>query len=171
MSQRLSGAYSPDRVECSIGLPQLFNGQTTSIDIGNGLTLPHIVDGRAGDGFLTVAREVPSNSKTTGADGEVLVAKARNISGSFTIVTMLGSSTNVVLSALLAAWEDDAIPDFYFPVTVRDLDDSGSLYEAEQCYVQGWPEKAYGATGGDLTWIIEAPVLRMFHGGRGLAAG
>ena len=52
------------------------------IPIPNGLALPHIVDGRAGDGFLTIAREVPSNTKTTGADGEVIKTKSRNASGS-----------------------------------------------------------------------------------------
>lgn len=170
MSQRLARSYSPDRVEISLGLPSL-GGQTVPIEIPNGLALPHIVDGRAGDGFLTIAREVPSNSKQTGADGEVIRVRARNVSGTFTVVTMISSTTNIVLSSLLAADETIDGTEFYFPVTVRDLDDSGSLYEADQCWVQGWPERADGAAPGTLTWIIECAQLRMFHGGAGVVVG
>ena len=139
MSNRLAGSYSPDRVEVSIGLPKLIGGQSVSIDIPGGLSLPHIVDGRAGDGFFTIGREVALTSKTTGADGEVIAVESKNKSGTLQIVTLGSSTTNTVLSSLLAAWENGIRA--YFPITVTDLDDSGSLYEDEQCWIEGWPRE------------------------------
>jgi hypothetical protein len=124
------------------------------------------VDGRGTDAFLSVAREVPSNSKTTGTDGEVVVSKAKNVSGTFTITTMMSSASNTVFSSILALWESGT--EFFFPITVIDLDSVGTLYEAEKCWIQGWPEAAFGAAPGTMPWIIECGVLRMFHGSRGL---
>lgn len=168
MSQRVAGTYSPDRVSITIGLAAQL-GNAVDVPLPAGLALPHTVDGRGTDAFLSVAREVPSNSKTTGSDGEVVVSKALNVSGSFTITTMMSSVTNTVFSSMLALWESGV--EFFFPITVIDLDSQGSLYEAEQCWIQGWPEAAFGAAPGTNAWVLEAGVLRMFHGSRGLVGG
>lgn len=166
MSQRLAGSYSADQVQISIGGLSTILGVAVDLDLPLGLAVPHIVDGRAPDAFLSVAREVPTNSKTTGSDGEVTVNESKNRSGTFTVTVTQSSTSNVVFSSMMTLWESGVR--FFFPVTVIDLESFGTLYEAEQCYLQGWPEGAFGAASGTNTWIIEAPVLRMFHGGRGI---
>jgi hypothetical protein len=166
MSQRLAGTYSADRVLITIdGLASII-GAEVPIDLPFGLTIPHAIDGIAADAFLTVAREVPTNSKTTGGDGEVTVNTSLNRSGSFTVTVSQSSLSNIVLSSMLTLWESGVR--FFFPLTVVDLESFGTLYEAEQCYIAGWPEAGFGASVGTNVWVIEAPVLRMFHGGRGI---
>lgn len=166
MSQRLAGTYSADQVLMTIGGLSSIIGAEVSIDLPFGLTIPHAIDGRAPDAFLTVGREVPVNSKTTGADGEVTVNTSLNKSGQFTVTVSQSSLSNIVLSSMMTLWESGVR--FFFPLTVVDLESFGTLYEAEQCYIQGWPEGSFGAASGSLAWVIEAPVLRMFHGGRGI---
>lgn len=169
MSQRLAGTYSADRVLITIGLPviPIINTAVDVPGIPDGLALPHVLDGRGPDNFLTVSREVATNSKATGSDGEVVVAEAKNRSGMFAVTLMESSVSNVVLSAMLRLWESGVR--FFFPLTVLDLDSAFTLYESDQCWIQGWPEASFGAgPGGTLTWNIDASVLRMFHGARGL---
>ena len=167
MSQRLAGTYSADQVQITLGgLASLVGVAVDLPGLPNGLAIPHVIDGRAPDSFLTVAREVPTNSKTTGSDGEVIVNESKNRSGMFTITLMQSSVSNTVLSSILTLWESGVR--FYFPVTVVDLESFGTIYEAENCWIQGWPEFAAGAALGQNAWIIEAPILRMFHGSRGL---
>ena len=137
MSQRLAGSYSADRVECTIGLPSVLGAAVDIPGLPDGLAMPHAIDGRAADTFLTVAREVTTNSKATGSDGEVVVSESKNRSGSFTITVMSSSVSNTVLSAMLLLWESGV--KFFFPVTVVDLDSFGTLYEADECWIQGWP--------------------------------
>jgi hypothetical protein len=165
MSQRLAGTYSADRVQVSIGLAAIL-GQAVDVGLPNGLSIPHVIDGYGTDAFLTVAREVATNSKTTGSDGEVIVQESRNASGMFGITLMQSSVSNTVLSSMLTLWESGV--KFMFPMVVIDLDSFGTLYEADECWIQGWPEAGFGATLGTLTWNIEAARLRMFHGSRGL---
>ena len=167
MSNRVAGSYTANRVEISLGLPVLPGGQAVEIPgLPPGLTLPHTVDGRATDAFLSVTRETPTNSKVTGSDGEVIVAESLNRSGQFAITLQVSSLTNIVLSSMLALWESGT--KFFFPVTVIDLDSFGSLYEANECWIQGWPEAAFAASPGSIAWVLEAGVLRMSHGGRGV---
>jgi len=165
MSQRRAGSYSPDLVSITLGAPTLL-GAAVSVALPNGLAIPHVVDGRGPDAFLSVARETASNSKSTGADGEVTISESKNRSGMFTITLTQSSTTNIVLSAMLALWETGV--KFYFSITVIDLESFGSLYEADECWIQGWPEAGFGATNGTNTWVLECANLRMFHGARGL---
>ncbi len=167
MSQRLAGSYQADRVEMTIGGPSLAGVAVAIPGLPNGLAFPHAIDGRGSDEFLNVSREVATNSKDTGSDGEATVQTSLNRSGMFSVTLKKSSLSNVVLSAMLLLWESGIR--FYFPVTVVDQDSFGTLYEADQCWVQGWPAAGYSATLGDLTWVIECANLRMFHGARGLA--
>ena len=161
MSQQTKGPYSADQVAILIGNP--LGGV---IPLPEGLSLGHTITGRGTDAFLSVAREGPVTTKTVGADGEAAPSIAKNASGSFTITVLQTSVSNTILSSILTAWENE-VARFYFPVTVVDTSSQGSLYEAEQCWIQGWPEAAFGVAVGQNTWVIETGVLRMFHGSRG----
>jgi hypothetical protein len=162
MSQRLAGPYSPDRVQITIGLPVPF----PAIPLPDGLAIPHTLDGRNTDNFLTVARTNPVNTEQVGADGEVIVIQSKAVTGAFNVTLMDSSVSNIILSAMLAVFESGVR--FFFPVTVIDLDSAGTLYEGEQCWIEGWPEAAYGAAPGPRAWVIHTANLRMYHGGRGL---
>ena len=168
MSQRLAGPYSADRVIMTIGLPvtPLLNEAVDIPGLPDGLSIPHTLDGRGPDSFLTVAREVATNSKSTGSDGEVIVQESKNRSGMFAVTLQVSSLSNTVLSSMLVLWESGVR--FFFPFTVLDLDSPGTTFGTQAAYIQGWPEAGFGATAGTLTWNIEAPILSMFHGSRGL---
>jgi hypothetical protein len=169
MSQRLAGPYSPDRVQITIGDPVLFGlgaAAQLALPLPDGLAVPHTIDGRNSDSFLTVARAVVVNTEMVGADGEVIPIQSKNAVGMFNITLLDSSVSNVVLSAMLTVWESGVR--FFFPVTVIDLDSAGTLFEGEQCWIEGWPEAAYGAAPGPRAWVIKAAKLTMFHGGRGL---
>jgi hypothetical protein len=162
MSQRLAGPYSPDRVQITIGLPVPF----PTIELPDGLAIPHVLDGRNSDNFLTVARTNPVNTEQAGADGEIIVIQSKVVSGAFNITLLDSSVSNIILSAMLTVWENGVR--FFFPVTVIDLDSAGTLYEGDKCWIEGWPEAAYGAAPGPRAWVIRTAKLTMFHGGRGL---
>lgn len=168
MSQRLAGTYSADRIVMTIGLPviPLLNEAVDIPGLPDGLSIPHTIDGRGPDAFLTVGREVPTNSKTTGSDGEVIVQESKNRSGMYALTLQVSSLSNTVLSSMLTLWESGTR--FFFPFTVLDLDSPGTLFGSQETWIQGWGEGAFGAAAGTVTWNLDAAVLGMFHGSRGL---
>ena len=166
MSNRLAGTYSADRIVMTIGLPVLpLLNTVVAIPLPSGLSVPHTIDGRA-DSFLTVGREVPTNSKTTGVDGEVVIAESKNRSGAYALTLQVSSLSNTVLSTMLTLWESGVR--FVFPFTVIDLDSPGTIFGSEETWIQGWGEGGFAAAPGTLTWNLDCAELTMFHGSRGL---
>ncbi len=135
-------SYSPDKVQI------VFAGE--------------IVSGYSDGTFVTVARDNPSFTSGTGADGEGWRAKSNDKSGTITITLLQTSSSNDAFSALVAL--DESTGDGVAPFLMKD--NSGrSLYSAETAWIEKPADGGFARGGSDREWVIKTDKLNMFTAG------
>ncbi len=118
-----------------------------------------IVDGT----FVTIGRNVPTNSMRVGGDGETTRVKSNNRTGLVTVTLRAGSDTNQELSNILNAYEATGLGNVG-GIMVQDFSGT-SLYACPNAFIQGWSEKANSSDSeDDIVWIFECPNLFMNHG-------
>ena len=125
-------SYDPSQVVISIG------GQTVS--------------GFADGTFITVSRNNPTWSLTSGASGETCRAKSNDWSGTIELTLMQSSSMNNFLSAKMLL--DELSNNGKFAFNLLDADGT-TLVSALECWVQQAPSVEYGKELSDRTWTLE----------------
>ena len=165
---RYAGQYDPTQVNVSIGLPIGPLGIAVVIpNLPAGISIPWSLGGWAPDSFVNAERSEDAVTPLTGSDGETIDSISANENGTITLTLMDSSLSNVVLSLLLKALTNKLTPvRFVFPVTITDASSLATVAFSPACTVRKVAPLSRGAQTGNNEWMLNAPNLEIFHGGR-----
>lgn len=120
------------------------------------------VEGYADGTFITAARDNPSFTNGSGADGEGWRAKTNDKIGTITLTLLQTSLSNDALSALIAL--DEASGDGVGPFLLKD--NSGrTLIQAETCWLEKPADSEFAREVTNREWVIKTDSLNPFIGG------
>jgi hypothetical protein len=104
--------------------------------------------------FIDVNREVPTWTKSTGADGHTTRSHSANEGGDITVRLQQGSPSNDFLDAIWT--RDNATKNGLISIIVKD--GSGrSFDQCDQAYIASRANKTYSGTDEGREWVIECP--------------
>lgn len=123
------------------------------------------IQGFAPGTFVKVARNKPSFTLKKGSDGQGVRTKSRDFSGKITITLLQSSSSNDVLSQLVAT--DEAVDGgvgAVGPSLVQDLNGT-TLCKGSTSWVTQPADAEFADEAGNREWVIEVDDLKMLIGG------
>jgi len=126
---------------------------------------PYIMRGFA-DNLVTVARTNTAYELVVGADGEGTRVKSNDRSGTITISLQQTSPSNDELSTLALA--DEATNSGLFPMLIKD-NLGTTLFTADTCFIEKFPDAAFGKTVQTREWVIRTDTLLAFIGGNNVS--
>ena len=142
MPQQLS-TYAPHRVSMTLGT----------------ITVNGFVDGT----MISASREVPTFTKRTGADGEVIRSLMQNKSGTVNFTLMASSDANALLSAQQIADEESGAG--VLPLLVKDNNADTDLISSPFAWIVGPADYEKALEAGEVPWILDCSFLTIVHGG------
>lgn len=120
------------------------------------------VGGFADGTFITAARDNPSYTNGSGADGEGWRAKSNDRTGTITMTLLQTSLSNDALSALSAL--DEASGDGVGPFLLKD--NSGrTLIAAETCWLEKPADSEFAREVTNREWVVKTDNMNTFIGG------
>lgn len=134
----MATTYSFTSVSASIVGP---NG---SFSLSNGNT----------EGGITFAKSGPKNTKTVGADGQVMNSMHADESGTVTVRLLKTSVTNAMLQAMYDGDRADASNWGQNVIILRDIN-RGDEETAVGCAFQKFPDVTFDKEGPALEWVFD----------------
>lgn len=123
------------------------------------------IKGWGEEDMIEVSRDEGRYVKTVGADGRVSRSFIASTAGTITLTVMQTSEANEVLTGLLLTDETTLKGQFF--VMIRDTI-GGSVYQANDAWIQGPPTVTLKKGIEEYTWTIECSDLSMvIAGGQG----
>lgn len=107
------------------------------------------------EGGITVAKTGPKNTKTVGADGQVMNSMHADESGSITIRLLKTSVTNSLLQTMYDGDKSDPALWGQNQIKIRDVS-RGDSVTAVGCAFQKFPDVTWDKDGQALEWVIDA---------------
>lgn len=104
-------------------------------------------------------------TETVGNDGNVVINKNLNQTGTFTFNLMQTSKSNAVLSGIWSAAYNGVFSTV--PVAITDLDGK-SLFASAESWIIKMPSANYGKTANNRQWQLRSSKLQSFIGGSSL---
>jgi hypothetical protein len=165
---RFAGFYVPGSIIITIGAPVGPLGLAVNIpNLPVGLAFPLNTTGRAADSFATAAQTVDTVTMVVGSDGEVVFVLSNDMSGNMVVNLQRSSVMNLALTQMHKAMRNPVAPLlFTVPVTIKDPNAVGSIFEGNNCAIQRSPDLDYGATEGMNAWTFLAAEYNGSHGAR-----
>lgn len=165
---RYAGQYDPTQVQVTVGLPIGALGVAVVIpNLPAGIALPWSLSGWAPDSFVSADRSEDAVTPIVGSDGETCDSISANENGTITLTLMDSSLSNIVLSVIHKALTNKLVPArFVFPVTITDASSLATVAFSPACTIRKVAPLSKGAQVGTNEWMINAPNLEIFHGGR-----
>ena len=120
------------------------------------------ISGFADGTFINAARDNPSFTNGSGADGEGWRAKSNDKTATVTLTLLQTSEANDLLSALSAL--DEASGDGVGPLLIKD--NSGrTLLAAETCWLEKPADSEFAREVSNREWVVKTDSLNVFVGG------
>ena len=126
----------------------------------------HVITGYADGTFVNITREVPASTLYVGSDVSNARVVRANKASTVTLSLHQASSSNDVLSQLLANDEETRDNTWLFSLTIKD-NTGRSLYFSRQAFISAEPDRMYSTGIENRDWGIQCVSLGGVTGGNG----